>query len=134
MAATEQSQLNRRDERVREIGFARRALRRPELGAAAGCVLVIIFFAIFAGDSGLFSARGIVNFLEVSAQLGILAVAVALLMIGGEFDLSPCHCAATHRGPRRSRRARSRGVAYGRRRGPRTSPSRARHRRAWPPT
>jgi simple sugar transport system permease protein len=30
----------------------------------------------------------VVNFLEISAQLGILAVAVALLMIGGEFDLS----------------------------------------------
>jgi simple sugar transport system permease protein len=36
----------------------------------------------------MFSARGVVNFLEVSAQLGILAVAVALLMIAGEFDLS----------------------------------------------
>jgi simple sugar transport system permease protein len=36
----------------------------------------------------LFSARGTINFLEVSAQLGILAVAVTLLMIGGEFDLS----------------------------------------------
>ena len=88
MAVTEERQQKSRDERVREIGFTRRALRRPELGAAAGCVLVLIFFAIFAGDSGLFSARGVVNFLEVSAQLGILAVAVALLMIGGEFDLS----------------------------------------------
>jgi simple sugar transport system permease protein len=88
MAVTEQHQGKSRDERVREIGIARQALRRPELGAAAGCVLVLIFFAIFAGDSGLFSARGVVNFLEVSAQLGILAVAVSLLMIGGEFDLS----------------------------------------------
>ncbi|HEY3145713.1 MAG TPA: ABC transporter permease [Dongiaceae bacterium] len=88
MAVSEERQQSSRDERVREIGFTRRALRRPELGAAAGCVLVIIFFAVFAGDSGLFSARGVVNFLEVSAQLGILAVAVALLMIGGEFDLS----------------------------------------------
>ena len=43
---------------------------------------------LVAGDSGLFSAKGIVNFLEVSAQLGILAAAVALLMIAGEFDLS----------------------------------------------
>ncbi len=41
-----------------------------------------------AGSSGLFSAKGIVNFLEVSAQLGILAAPVALLMIAGEFDLS----------------------------------------------
>jgi simple sugar transport system permease protein len=88
MAVSERQQAKNRDERVREIGITRQALRRPELGAAAGCVLVVLFFAIFAGDSGLFSARGIVNFLEVSAQLGILAVAVCLLMIGGEFDLS----------------------------------------------
>ena len=31
---------------------------------------------------------GIINFLEVSAQLGIIAVAASMLMIGGEFDLS----------------------------------------------
>src|SRR5690606_35523762 len=69
-----------RDERLREIGLLRQALRRPELGAAAGCLLVLFFFAVFAGDSGLYSARGVVNFLVVSSQLGILAVAVALLM------------------------------------------------------
>ena len=63
-------------------------LSRPELGAAAGALLVVVFFALVAGNSGLFSAKGIVNFLEVSAQLGILAAAVALLMIAGEFDLS----------------------------------------------
>jgi simple sugar transport system permease protein len=77
---------------ITERGFGTirfsRALRRPELGAAAGTVLVFVLFGIFAGDSGLFSPRGIVNFLEVSAQLGILAVAVSVLMIGGEFDLS----------------------------------------------
>jgi simple sugar transport system permease protein len=78
----------RRDERVRDIHWMRRALARPELGAVAGTLLVVVFFAIVAGTSGLYSAKGIVNFLEVSAQLGILAVAVALLMIGGEFDLS----------------------------------------------
>ena len=47
-----------------------------------------LFFVLTAGNSGLFSALGMVNFLQVSAQLGILAAAVALLMIGGEFDLS----------------------------------------------
>jgi simple sugar transport system permease protein len=36
----------------------------------------------------MFSLFGVINFLEISAELGILAVAVALLMIGGEFDLS----------------------------------------------
>jgi len=77
-----------RDDRLRRTTILARLLRRPELGAAAGTVLVFVAFAVFAGDSGLFSARGTINFLEVSAQLGILAVAVTLLMIGGEFDLS----------------------------------------------
>jgi simple sugar transport system permease protein len=77
-----------RDERVRPVSRLARLLSRPELGAAAGAVLVIVFFAVVAGNSGLYSAKGIVNFLEVSAQLGILAAAVSLLMIAGEFDLS----------------------------------------------
>ncbi len=78
----------RADERVREISRLRTLLRRPELGAVAGTILIFLFFGLVAGDSGMFSARGITNFLEVSALLGILAVAAALLMIGGEFDLS----------------------------------------------
>ena len=36
----------------------------------------------------MFSAYGMMNFLEVSANLGIIAIAAAMLMIGGEFDLS----------------------------------------------
>lgn len=77
-----------RDERVRSVSLLGQLLSRPELGAAAGTILVFIFFAVTAGGSGLFSAKGIINFLEVSAQLGILAAPVALLMIAGEFDLS----------------------------------------------
>jgi len=77
-----------KDERVRAVPLLGRLLSRTELGAIAGTVLIFVFFGITAGDSGLFSAKGIVNFLEVSAQLGILAAAVALLMIAGEFDLS----------------------------------------------
>jgi simple sugar transport system permease protein len=65
-----------------------RLLRRPELGALGGTVLVFLVFALWAGDSGLFTVGGIVNFLQVSSELGIIAAAVALLMIGGEFDLS----------------------------------------------
>ncbi|MGE0007665.1 MAG: ABC transporter permease [Parvibaculaceae bacterium] len=76
------------DERVRAVPRLGRLLSRPELGAVAGTLLVLAFFALTAGGSGLFSAKGIVNFLEVSAQLGILAAPVALLMIAGEFDLS----------------------------------------------
>jgi simple sugar transport system permease protein len=69
-------------------GFLARLLRRPELGALGATVFVFLFFAVTAGDSGLFSVLGVANFLQVSAQLGILAAAVSLLMIGGEFDLS----------------------------------------------
>jgi simple sugar transport system permease protein len=76
------------DERLRQSSRLTRLFRRPELGALAGTLLVILAFAVFAGSTGLFSARGIVNVLQVSAELGILAAAVALLMIGGEFDLS----------------------------------------------
>ncbi|MBX6320633.1 MAG: ABC transporter permease [Rhodospirillaceae bacterium] len=63
-------------------------MSRPELGAAGGTILVFAVFGVAAGDSGMFSARGILNFLEVSGQLGTLAAVVALLMIAGEFDLS----------------------------------------------
>ena len=63
-------------------------LNRPELGALGGAILVFIFFGIVAGDTGMFSAYGMLNFFDVSANLGIIAIAAALLMIGGEFDLS----------------------------------------------
>ena len=76
------------DERVRKTSLARRLLARPELGAVGGAVAVWIFFAIVAGDRGFLTLRGTATYLEVAAELGILAVAVALLMIGGEFDLS----------------------------------------------
>ncbi len=75
------------DERVVETGFVTRLLRRPELGALAGAIVVWIFFAIVAPNAW-FSLRGTATYLEVAASLGIIAVPVALLMIGGEFDLS----------------------------------------------
>ncbi|HVI87437.1 MAG TPA: ABC transporter permease [Dongiaceae bacterium] len=77
-----------RDERLTTAHWWVKLLRRPELGALSGTILVVAFFAAVAGRSGLFSPPGIINFLEVSAELGILATAVALLMIAGEFDLS----------------------------------------------
>jgi len=51
-------------------------------------VLVFLLFAVVAGNSGMFSAEGIVNWGTVAAFLGLIAVGAALLMIGGEFDLS----------------------------------------------
>ena len=76
------------DERVRKVGIARRLLTRPELGAVAGAILVFVFFAVVAGDRGFLTSTGTISYLEVAAQLGIIVIPVALLMIAGEFDLS----------------------------------------------
>ena len=75
------------DERLRESNLATRLMRRPELGAIAGLVLVLVFFATTA-DPSMFSLSGLMTVLAPASQLGILAIAAALLMIGGEFDLS----------------------------------------------
>jgi simple sugar transport system permease protein len=65
----------------------RRLLARPELAAALGAAVLWIFFTIQAGEPFL-SRAGTAAYLNAAAPLGILAVAVSLLMIGGEFDLS----------------------------------------------
>ncbi|GAA2348918.1 ABC transporter permease [Streptomyces kunmingensis] len=64
----------------------KKLLGRPELGSVVGAVAVFIFFAIFA-DSFL-RATSLATVLYAASTLGIMAVPVALLMIGGEFDLS----------------------------------------------
>jgi len=48
-----------------------------------------VIFVFFAVQSPVFrSVRGVANWLDPASTLGIMAVAVALLMIGGHFDLS----------------------------------------------
>jgi simple sugar transport system permease protein len=69
-------------------GLCAAVLSRPELGAVAGAVVVFAFFAVVAGDEGFLTTNGAINYLEVAAQVGILAATVTLLMIAGEFDLS----------------------------------------------
>ncbi|MCX7256893.1 MAG: ABC transporter permease [Polaromonas sp.] len=76
------------DDRVRAVSPLRRLMSRPEFGALAGTLLVIVMFGISAGGSGMFSAEGVVNWSTVAAYLGVLAVGASLLMIAGEFDLS----------------------------------------------
>jgi simple sugar transport system permease protein len=68
--------------------LARSLLQRPEVGAVAGTIAVFVFFAIVAGDRGFLTRDALLNYTEVAAEVGILASAVALLMIAGEFDLS----------------------------------------------
>jgi simple sugar transport system permease protein len=77
-----------RDERVQAESRWKSFLARPEAAALGGVVLVLAFFGVVAGDSGIYNLDGVVNWSQVSAYLGILAVGACLLMIGGEFDLS----------------------------------------------
>ncbi|HVY98233.1 MAG TPA: ABC transporter permease [Dongiaceae bacterium] len=74
--------------RIQRAPLMARAMRRPELGALSGVILIYAVFYAVARDSGMFSVEGIVNILSVSAEIGIIAAATTLLMIGGEFDLS----------------------------------------------
>lgn len=76
------------DERVREVSTLGKILARPELGAVIALVIVWVFFAVVAFDNNFISWRATASILNQAAPLGILAVAVALLMIAGEFDLS----------------------------------------------
>jgi simple sugar transport system permease protein len=76
------------DERVREVGLIQRLLVLPGTGAIIITVLLWIFFAIVAGGNNFVSMDATAAIFNRAAPLGILAIAVCLLMIGGEFDLS----------------------------------------------
>jgi simple sugar transport system permease protein len=66
--------------------FVTRALGRPEIGAFLAAVVIYIFFFIVA--PAFRSPESFSTVLYASSQVGIVAVGVGLLMIGGEFDLS----------------------------------------------
>lgn len=74
------------DERVKEQNRLQRLLIRPEMGAFVGAVGIFIFFAAVAPPFR--SPEAMATVLYASSTIGIMAVAVGLLMIGGEFDLS----------------------------------------------
>jgi simple sugar transport system permease protein len=74
------------DERVKEQNRLQRLLIRPEMGAFVGAIGIFIFFAVVAEPFR--SPEALATVLYASSTIGIMAVAVGLLMIGGEFDLS----------------------------------------------
>ncbi len=76
------------DERLARTGRLVRMMRRPESGVVCGLVATMVIFALLPGAGALYSLQGSMTFLTLAAELGILAAAVALLIIAGEFDLS----------------------------------------------
>src|SRR6478736_3764556 len=75
-----------RDERVGEHARLAAILRRPEVGAAVAALLVFVYFAFTTTAFAL--PAGASTWIFTSSSFAIMAVVVALLMIGGEFDLS----------------------------------------------
>ncbi|NMO36027.1 ABC transporter permease [Streptomyces sp. GMY01] len=86
MSTTTTSAGTGADERAPHGSPLHKLLSRPELGSVVGAVAVLVFFA-FAAD-GFLRASSLSTVLYASSTIGIMAVPVALLMIGGEFDLS----------------------------------------------
>lgn len=89
MANTEdgtQKQRTEADRRKKQGRFAE-LVQRPEIGAFAVMVVILLLLAILAGHS-VFNPLGVKNNLAIIAQLGIITTGACLLMIAGEFDLS----------------------------------------------
>jgi simple sugar transport system permease protein len=77
----------RADERLAYRGIFQRLFIRPEIGAMIGVIGLWVFFWAVSVPFG--TAGGTASLVDfASAPLGIMAVAVSMLMVGGEFDLS----------------------------------------------
>ncbi|MFI8326592.1 ABC transporter permease [Streptomyces sp. NPDC085529] len=74
------------DERLLRTTPLKKLLARPELGSVVGAIAVFAFFSVAA--DGFLRPSSLGTVLYAASTLGIMAVPVALLMIGGEFDLS----------------------------------------------
>ncbi|WP_329343945.1 ABC transporter permease [Streptomyces sp. NBC_00663] len=74
------------DGRTAQRPLALRLLARPDVGVFLGAVAVYVFFLIAAPP--VRDGSSMANILYQSSTIGIMALPVALLMIGGEFDLS----------------------------------------------
>ena len=61
--------------------------RRPEAGSFVGLILVYALFAILGG-AVFVGAPGWSSWLNIAAEVGIVALPVGLLMIAGELDIS----------------------------------------------
>ncbi|MEO1112071.1 MAG: ABC transporter permease [Pseudomonadota bacterium] len=66
----------------------RNFMKRPEAGAFAAFLVTYLFFALATPGTGFVSVNGTAGWLNLAAELGIVAIPVGLLMISGEFDLS----------------------------------------------
>ena len=72
------------DERLAGSHRLARVLRRPEVGAAVAALVIFIFFSVTT--DAFLTPGGVSTWLFTASSFGIMAVAVALLMIGGDMS------------------------------------------------
>lgn len=87
MTAETRASQTATDERLARVGAVRGLFRRVEVGALIGAVVVWVLFALVTPEHWV-SITGVARILDPASTLGIMATAVAMLMIGGETDLS----------------------------------------------
>ncbi|MET9384458.1 ABC transporter permease [Streptomyces sp. NPDC002928] len=80
------SPAGRKDGRTARRSLWRRLLARPEVGALIAAIGVYVFF--FVAAPSFRDAGALSTVLYQASVMGIMTLPVALLMIGGEFDLS----------------------------------------------
>ncbi|WP_019203994.1 ABC transporter permease [Tsukamurella sp. 1534] len=74
------------DERVKAQKPMQRLIIRPEVGALIGAIVIFAFFLVVAPPFR--TPEAFATVLYASSTIGIMSCGVAVLMIGGEFDLS----------------------------------------------
>lgn len=80
--------VKKKDERIGNVSFFTKLLRRPEFGALLGAIVIYVLFAVVDTTGQFTTLQGTAGWTDFAAPVGIIAVFVALLMIAGEFDLS----------------------------------------------
>ncbi len=77
---------SRKEDRPPQRSLLSTVLARPEIGALVAAIAIFVFFFVIAEPFRSLAALSTI--LYASSAIGIVAVGVSLLMIGGEFDLS----------------------------------------------
>lgn len=76
------------DERMKQASPFIKLLRRPEFGAFLGAIAIYALFTSVDTTGNFGNLNGMAGWTDIAAPIGIVGIAVSLLMIAGEFDLS----------------------------------------------
>jgi len=78
------------NKRLEAVSLVTKLLRRPSVGPFVGAIVIFVMFAFTDSTSNhlWLTQAGLESWSQTAGFFGIMSVPVALLMIGGEFDLS----------------------------------------------